>query len=100
MSKFDALVQLFQDEHRNPVNRAIHFWIGMPLVGIGLLLLVMLNWRGLILIAAGYSCMFLGHYGFEKNSPAVVKTPLGPLAAGAFVVDRLFRQPLRRLRAQ
>ena len=100
MSKFDALVQLFEDEHQNPVNRAIHFWIGMPLVGIGLALLVCLNWRGIIPFIAGYACMFAGHFGFEKNKPAVVKTPLGPLAAGAFVIDRLFRQPFRRLRAQ
>jgi len=97
VSKFDVLVQLFETEHANPTNRAIHFWIGMPLVGLGLGLLVCLNWRGIVLVALGYGAMFFGHYVFEKSPPTVVKTPLGPLAAGAFVIDRLFRRPFRRI---
>ncbi len=72
------LVELFESDHRNPINRAIHFWIGMPLVGFGLLLFVFLKWQGAISVALGYGAMFFGHYRLEKNPPTVVKNPLGP----------------------
>lgn len=89
------LVELFESDHRHPVNRAIHFWIGMPLVGLGLLLLALFLWYGLVLIGLGYAAMFVGHYRYEKNPPTVVRNPLGPFAAGAFVIDRLFLRPFR-----
>lgn len=95
---FDALVMLFEAEHRDPVNRALHIWLGMPLAGLGLGCLACLKvlW-GLALLAAGYGVMFLGHYAFEKSPPAVVKTPFGPLSGAAFAIDRLFRRPFRRM---
>jgi hypothetical protein len=89
------LVELFETDHRHPVNRAIHFWAGMPLVALGLLLFVLLKWQGVIPFALGYGAMFFGHYRYEKNPPTVVKNPLGPFAAGAFVIDRLFLRPFR-----
>lgn len=97
MPQFDALVELFEAEHRDPVNRALHVWVGMPLAGLGLGLIAFLNVWGIPLLAGGYGVMFLGHYAFEKTPPAVVKTPLGPLSGAAFAVDRLFRKPFRRL---
>ena len=97
MPDFDALVRLFEAEHRNPVNRALHVWMGMPLAGLGLMWLGLLKWWGLALLAAGYGVMFLGHYAFEKSPPTVVKTPFGPLSGVAFALDRLFRRPFRRL---
>lgn len=96
-SKMQELVDLFESEHRNPINRAIHFWVGMPLVGVGLLLFALLEWRGVVPFLGGYAAMFFGHYRYEKAPPTVVKTPLGPLAAGAFVIDCLFLKPFRRI---
>jgi hypothetical protein len=95
-----ALVQLFEAEHQHPVNRALHFWVGMPLVGLGFFLFVRLEWRGVVPFALGYGAMFFGHYAFERRPPTVVRDPLGPLAAGAFVIDRLCMRPLRRLRGR
>lgn len=95
-SNMQQLVRLFESEHKHPLNRMLHFWVGMPLVGFGLLLLVLLKWQGVLSIALGYGAMFFGHYRYEKSPPTVVKTPLGPLAAGAFVIDRLFVRPFRR----
>jgi hypothetical protein len=97
-SKMQGLVELFEAEHRNPVNRAIHFWVGMPLVGIALLLFALREWRGVAPLLMGYGAMFFGHYRYEKSPPTVVKNPLGPLAAGAFVIDRLFLRPFRHTR--
>ena len=94
-SRLQELVDLFESEHRNPINRAIHFWIGMPLVGVGLLMFTLLEWRGAIPFLLGYAAMFVGHYRFEKAPPTIVKNPLGPLAAGAFVIHRLFIKPFR-----
>jgi hypothetical protein len=90
------LVELFESEHRHPVNRAIHFWVGMPLVGFGLLLFGLLKWEGVIPVALGYGAMFFGHYRYEKSPPTVVRNPLGPVAAGAYVIDRLFVRVFRR----
>jgi hypothetical protein len=97
-SRMQELVELFESEHRHPTNRAIHFWVGMPLVGLGLLLFAVLEWRGVAPFVLGYGAMFFGHYRYEKAPPTVVKNPLGPLGAGAFVIDRLFLRPLRRMR--
>jgi hypothetical protein len=93
------LVELFESEHQHPVNRALHFWVGMPLVGVGLLLFARRNWRGVIPVGLGYGAMFVGHYRYEKKPPVIVKNPLGPLAAGAFVIDRMFLRPFRRDKA-
>ena len=95
-SRMQDLVDLFEAEHRHPVNRAIHFWVGMPLVGFGLLLFALFKWEGVIPFVMGYAAMFFGHYRYEKSPPTVVKNPLGPLAAGAFVIHRLFVRPFRR----
>ena len=94
---FDELVRLFEAEHRHPVNRALHVWLGMPLAGLGLGCAVCLRFMwALPLILTGYGVMFLGHYVFEKSPPAVVKTPFGPLSGAAFAIDRLFRKRFRR----
>ena len=98
LSRIDALASLFESEHRNPVNRAIHVWIGMPLAGVGLLLMCLLKWQGLALLLLGYAAMFAGHYIFEKRPPTVVKSPLGPAAGAAFVIQQVFVRPLRRWR--
>jgi hypothetical protein len=95
-SRIKELAALFESEHQHPVNRAIHFWVGMPLVGLALLLFALRKWRGIVLLALGYSAMFFGHYRYEKRPPMVAKSPLGPLAAGAFVIDRLALRPLHR----
>ena len=98
-SRIRELVELFETDHRHPLNRALHFWVGMPLVGLAVLLFALRNWRGVIPLAVGYGAMFYGHYRYEKKPPLVVKNPLGPLAAGAFVIDRLFLRRLRRNKA-
>jgi len=96
LSRVDDLAELFVSEHRNPVNRALHFWIGMPLAGIGLALMVFLKWQGILVLLLGYGAMFIGHYMFEKNPPTIVKTPLGPFSAIAFVIRHFFIRPFRR----
>lgn len=94
---FDELVKLFETEQRDPVNRALHVWLGMPLVGLGLGCFICLKmWWALSLISAGYGIMFLGHYAFAKSQPTVVRTPFGPLSGAAFAIDCLFRRPFRR----
>jgi len=98
LSRIDALASLFESEHRNPVNRAIHVWIGMPLAGVGILLMCLLKWQGLVLLLLGYAAMFAGHYIFEKSPPTVVNSPLGPAAGAAFVIQQVFVRPVRRWR--
>jgi len=98
LSRIDELAALFEAEHQHPVNRAIHVWVGMPLAGVGLLLICLLKWQGLVLLLLGYSAMFAGHYLFEKRPPTVVKSPLGPVSGAAFVIQKVFVGPVRRWR--
>ena len=95
-SRMQELVDLYEAEHQHPVNRALHFWVGMPLVGFSLLLFARRDWRGAIPLGAGFAAMFYGHYRYEKKAPLVMKNPLGAVAGGAYVIDRLFLRPLRR----
>ncbi len=93
----ETLVDEWESDHRNPVNRALHYFVGMPLVGLGLFLLLLLDWRGFAAILTGYAAMFIGHFVFEGNLPTILRTPLGFIGAGQHVIDRLVLRPFRRL---
>lgn len=92
-----SLVEEWERDHRHPINRLLHFYVGMPLVGVGLFLLLLLDWRGLLAILAGYVAMFTGHFVFEGNVPTILRTPLGFVGAGVYVIERIVVRPLGRL---
>lgn len=87
----------WEADHRNPINRALHFFVGMPLVGIALLSLICRYWPGLYAFPAGYAVMFCGHFVFERNLPTVLRDPRGVLGAAGYVIERLIARPLRRV---
>ena len=69
-------------EHTQLGTRLTHF-IGIPLVVASLPTLLVQPLLGAGMFTAGWAFQFVGHYGFEKNSPAFFGDPLyllvGPL---------------------
>jgi len=77
MTTLDEFWPFYVSQHLNPVNRTLHAWgttLGM-LLGLGALLL-----REPLLIAAGlavaYGFAWIGHFFYEKNTPATFSYPL------------------------
>lgn len=74
---FAEFYPLYLQEHRNPVNRRLHF-AGSTLALICLFFLVFTadpRWLAAG-IACGYGFAWAGHYLFEHNRPATFKRPL------------------------
>jgi hypothetical protein len=69
-------------EHRNPVNRALHF-VGSTLVIVLVTAAVMTGDLELLVLApiVGYGFAWVGHFRFEKNRPATFTYPAYSLAA-------------------
>lgn len=77
---FAAFYPFYLTEHVNPVSRRLH------IVGTGLVIawviaaLVTLNpWLLLAGLMTGYGFAWVGHFFFEKNTPATFKYPLWSL---------------------
>ena len=63
-------------EHRNPVNRKLHFTGTSLVLILGLSTLLTGNWFFLIITpVAGYSFAWLGHFIIEKNRPMTFRHP-------------------------
>lgn len=69
----------YVSQHRNPVNRALHF-LGTSLALAALALGVL--WSPLCLLVlplAGYGPAWIGHFVFERNKPATFQHPMWSL---------------------
>jgi len=78
---FALFYEHYLGEHRHPICRLLHF-IGSWLV-ILVVLIAILTRRPLALIAApivGYGFAWVGHFFFEKNTPATFRQPWFSLA--------------------
>ena len=79
---FEEFWPLYVGEHKNPVNRALHY-AGTTMV-IGTVATAAITMNPLWLLATpvvGYTPAWIGHFVFEKNVPATFKHPLWSLAA-------------------
>lgn len=72
----------YQAEHRNLLNRRLHF-VGTNLaLGLIALSIVFFNpWLALAGIISGYAFAWIGHFFFEKNRPLTFKYPWMSLKA-------------------
>lgn len=72
----------YLSEHRHPVSRMLHF-TGTGLIAVWVLLAVVQREpRWLLLIpVGGYGFAWVGHFFFEKNTPATFQYPAYSLAS-------------------
>ncbi len=79
---FKEFYPFYLEEHQDPTSRLLHF-IGTSLVFVFLVLAIYSsNWWWLIAIPlGGYGFAWVGHYFFEKNTPATFKYPLYSLGS-------------------
>lgn len=75
-------MEKYEHEHHNGWNKLLH-GIGIPVIFLGIILLVMMQWRwGLVAFVGGWAMLFLGHK-IEGNNPAFFQGPIyflvGPL---------------------
>lgn len=78
---FGRFYQHYLGEHRNPSCRLLHY-VGSWLV-IAIILAAVALRRPLLLLGApvvGYGCAWIGHFLFEKNTPATFRQPWFSLA--------------------
>jgi len=74
-NNFDDFYPFYLSEHMNPICRVLHF-IGT----LGVIIIIILSFYNikLLLLAPifGYSFAWVGHFFFEKNTPATFTYPV------------------------
>ena len=93
MADIQPYLEKYEHEHHNGWNKLLH-GIGIPLIFLGVILLVMTQWRwGLTAFVGGWAMLFLGHK-IEGNNPAFFQGPIyflvGPLWVAKEIKEHLF----------
>jgi hypothetical protein len=79
LASFEAFWPYYVAQHRDPVNRALHF-LGTSLALATLAASATLTpWWALVVPLAGYGPAWLGHFYFEQNKPATLRYPFWSL---------------------
>lgn len=83
--KFNSLKEFYPfylTEHSNSTSRILHF------IGTGLVILILIStlytqvwWRMALIPFVGYGFAWVGHFFFEKNTPATFQYPFYSLAS-------------------
>jgi hypothetical protein len=92
IKSFEEFWPFYVGEHRNPLNRKLHF-IGssMGLVwGLGSLATLQL-WAFPVAPVIGYGFAWFGHFFVEKNKPASFKYPLWSFRADWVMWSKILR---------
>lgn len=91
LASFEVFWPYYVAQHRDPVNRALHF-LGTSLALAALAAAATLSpWWVLAAPLAGYGPAWTGHYFFEKNKPATLRYPLWSLLADLRMYALLWR---------
>lgn len=75
-ASFAEFYPFYLGEHANLANRRLHF-LGTSLAILCLLLALLWEsgWPVLVALVSSYGCAWVGHYFFEKNTPATFTHP-------------------------
>ena len=72
---FKEFYPFYLSEHKNPICRALHF-----LGTLGVIIIIIISFYNIkfLIISpiCGYSFAWIGHFYFEKNTPATFSYPL------------------------
>jgi hypothetical protein len=86
----------YRRDHQNPINHVLHVYVGWPLCALGVISLPFHPICFVYGFAAGYACMWTGHFVFERNLPTVFRHPTTPFVM-AWSVMRAMGQGAWRL---
>lgn len=89
-ASFREFYPFYLSQHRQPVNRGLHF-IGNLLV-IALIVTAIVTrvwWLFIAVPIAGYGFAWIGHFFFEKNRPATFSHPFYSLAGDWVIFFRI-----------
>jgi hypothetical protein len=81
----------YVSQHRNPVNRALHFVGTTSLLAAGAASLLVSPWWFASAPVAAYGLAWVGHFVFEKNTPATFTHPLWSLRADLRMYQLIWR---------
>src|SRR4051794_14560434 len=82
LQSFEEFWPFYVHEHRNPVNRALHYTgTTLVLASVATAAVTMNPTWLLAAPVAGYGCAWIGHFFVEKNKPATFSYPLWSLRA-------------------
>jgi hypothetical protein len=81
----------YVSQHRNPVNRALHFVGTTALLVGGATALLLSPWWFASAPVAAYGFAWVGHFFFEKNTPATFTHPLWSLRADFRMYQLIWR---------
>ncbi|MGH8427551.1 MAG: Mpo1-like protein [Gammaproteobacteria bacterium] len=74
---FREFYPFYLSQHRNPVNRGLHFSGNLIIIALLIAAIVTRFWWLLIAVpVAGYGLAWIGHFFFEHNRPATFTHPL------------------------
>ena len=92
IKSFEEFWPFYVGEHRNPLNRKLHF-IGSSLgLAWGLGSLATLQWWAFpVAPVIGYGFAWVGHFFVEKNKPASFKYPLWSFRADWVMWSKILR---------
>lgn len=94
-ANFEEFWPYYLSEHKNALNRRLHF-VGTTLfLGAAMTALVRME-PGLLLLSPlfGYGFAWVGHFGVEKNRPATFRHPLWSLMGDFRMYGRMWRGQL------
>lgn len=95
-ASFREFYPFYLSQHRNPVNRALHFaGSALVLLLIAAAIAARLWWLLIAVPVAGYGFAWIGHFFFERNRPATFSHPFYSLIGDwvAFVQMLARRRP-------
>jgi hypothetical protein len=81
----------YVSQHSHPVNRALHFVGTTALLLGGAAALLVSPWWFATAPVAAYGFAWVGHFGFEKNTPATFTHPLWSLRADLRMYGLIWR---------
>ncbi|MGH8274925.1 MAG: Mpo1-like protein [Gammaproteobacteria bacterium] len=89
-ANFREFYPFYLSQHRNPVNRGLHFSGNLIVCALVIAALVTQFWWLFIAVPlAGYGFAWIGHFFFEKNRPATFSHPFYSLAGDWVVFARI-----------
>jgi hypothetical protein len=96
LQSFEEFWPFYVHEHRNTVNRALHYTGTTLAIASVATAAVTLNPAWLIAApVAGYGCAWVGHFFFEKNKPATFSYPAWSLRADFKMYGMMLRGKMR-----